>query len=185
MRRTSPKHHDPMIVFGLVTILSPGRRAKPLWWNIKRAVELAGHILEGDQAGQFDDRFFVEVRFEPRKRFIVNLTAGERHGFCEFEGRAFFFAEKGVVALCIQCLDLFLRHAPLEQCRRVNIDTKRTMINLRYPDGHQRSQGGIKRRSLSVDHPIENRQSEKQFRRTRPHKCRIEHHPISPPLSPK
>jgi hypothetical protein len=42
-------------------VRSGGKLAETLWGNVESAVELARHILEGDQASQIDDGVIEKV----------------------------------------------------------------------------------------------------------------------------
>src|SRR5476651_105563 len=62
-----------------VQILADVDIAKAVRSYSQRCIELAGHVLIGNECGELDDRLIIEVPAQIRNYFFINLAPGVSH----------------------------------------------------------------------------------------------------------
>ena len=107
-----------------------GTFRKTLSRDAERAVELARHILERDEAGQFHDGIIGEIGSKPFHQLIVNPQIGTRHGFSVFEKCFLSRVEQEALLPSLQSADFFDAYAALDQRGRIQIHTKGAGVDL-------------------------------------------------------
>ena len=90
---------------------------KALWLDTKGTIELAGHVLKGNKAGQFNDSIIVEVAAEVREDTVEGTIVGAGHRFCVAQGGALAIIEKAALSPAINCLNFLNLCSSLEQRR--------------------------------------------------------------------
>src|SRR2546429_336492 len=69
------------------------RPTESLRRHVQRAVELARHVLEGDQTGQLDERVVAEPLLQPLHQLIGHPALRASHGFRIIESGALALIE--------------------------------------------------------------------------------------------
>lgn len=117
-----------------------GRQAaKSLGRYIECVVELAGEVLEGDEAGKLNDCVVVELLLDPCHQVVIHMTFRMGHGLGVLQGYSFGLVEKRALLPFPQGLDLVIRNPTLHQGRRVDVNAELTVVDLGDPDRDQGS----------------------------------------------
>src|SRR5690606_10520197 len=132
----------------------PRPAAKSLRRDTERAVELARHVLEGDERRKFDERILVEMPPEAGEQRIIDLAVRQRHRLGVVEGDALPLLEQRTVAPGGEGVDLLRRHASPFENEGIEIDAERAVIELRDTDRQQRPERRCEGRSLAVERAI-------------------------------
>jgi hypothetical protein len=89
--------------------------AEALGGNPKRAVELAGHVLKGNEDRQFDNSVIVEMVSKALDHVVLNALVGPGHGLGIIENGLLTLIEQVTRPPKGKRMELLQTHTPLEQ----------------------------------------------------------------------